>query len=65
MSLTTKTARKILGKQANSMSDPEVQSLVNQLYGLAEIIASMVSTSGSNKQQKVIDSPKERAQNGR
>lgn len=57
-------ARKLLGDSSKKMSDPEVQKLLDQLYGLAEIISEAVSIKGSNKQLGVIDSHLEEVQDG-
>lgn len=62
--MTTLQARRLLGKKAKSMNDPEVQKLLSQLYSLAEIISDMVSIRGSNKQLGVIDSNIKEVQNG-
>ncbi len=46
------------------MSDPEVQKLLGELYGLAEVIAAMVTIKDSNKQLGVIDQYSGKVQNG-
>jgi len=63
MSVSVTKARKILGKNTRSMSDPEVQDLINQFYGLAEIIAEMV-TSGSNMSTMGIEANRRKEENG-
>lgn len=57
--MTILQVRKILGKKYDKYSDEELTVLLNQLYGLAEIVlAQAISLSGSNKQLKVIDCKK-------
>lgn len=62
--MTINHARKLLGVQAKSMSDEQVESLVNQLLSFAEIIVAQITTNGSNKQLGVIDSNYKEGQNG-
>jgi hypothetical protein len=64
MALSITSARKIIGKEAKSLTDPDVQLLLDQFYGLAEIISNMVSVNGSNNDKRVIDSDLGKGQNG-
>ncbi len=62
MAVSIVKARKLIGKTYKKMSDPEVQDLVNQFYGLAEIIASVVS--GSNRPHMGVEPPMDKEENG-
>lgn len=42
-------AKRILGKEVKGMTDEEIQSLLNQLYALAEVVASIGDKAGSKK----------------
>ena len=55
-------ARKLLGSTSRSMSDPQVQDLLNQFYGLAEIIAGIVN--GSKNINRGIEPNPRKADNG-
>lgn len=57
-------ARKILGISWKGKSNEEVQDLLNQLYGLAEIVADRAILLGSNKSPEVIDPDIRKEQNG-
>lgn len=53
----------MLGKEANDMSDSDIQALLSQFYDMAEVIANTVYSHGSNKGTKGIDALKNEAQN--
>lgn len=53
--MTILHAKKLLGKYGNTITDDDIQQLLDQLYGLAEIITDQVKANGSNKQLGVID----------
>ncbi len=60
--MTINRARQLLGSEHKSMSDPQVQDLLNQFYGLAEIIAGMVD--GSKSVNRGIESTQRKEHNG-
>lgn len=64
MAISLSQARKILGKEARSLTDPELEDLLNQMYGAAELAVQVVYLRGSNKEQKVIDSSAQEVENG-
>lgn len=57
--------RKILGKKAKSMSDDQIKNLLNQMYGLAEVIVDIANEVGSNEKPKVIEPSQNKIHNGK
>lgn len=53
--ISTSRAKKILGKEWKNGTDQEVQDLLNQLYGLADLVTDQVLLPGSNENPTVID----------
>lgn len=62
--MTINTARKLLGTYASTMTDEQVQALLSQLYGLADLITDQVLTAGSNVNSGVIDPNIRKEENG-
>lgn len=52
--ITINRARKLLGKEYKKHNDKQIQQIIDQLYGLAELVNDKVFL-GSNKLPKVID----------
>lgn len=61
--MTINQARKLTGSYLKNLSDEQVQDLLNQVYGLAEIVADLGILRGSNKSNGVIDSSNKGKQN--
>ena len=57
-------ARKLTGSYLRNQTDEQVQDLLNQIYGLAEIVVDQAILLGSNKKRGVIDLEKRKEQNG-
>lgn len=53
--ITTNKARTIIGRKARSMSDQDIQRLLDQFYGLAEVVAETVVARGSKNKSKGIE----------
>lgn len=53
--MTVTQARKILGKEALRKSDEDIQKVLNQFYGLAEIVANTIIERGSKNKSKGIE----------
>ncbi len=51
--MTIQHAKKLLGKTSNKFSDSEIDFLISQFYGIAEIVTSIV---GSKQTTRVIES---------
>lgn len=60
--ITINRARKLLGKEYKKHNDKQIQQIIDQLYGLAEVVSDKVFI-GSNKLPKVIDPPFSKDQN--
>lgn len=56
--MTIERARKILGKSSKKFSDDDIELLINQFYGIAEIMSNMV---GSKKTPKGIETVSRKA----
>lgn len=64
MSISLLQARKILGKGSDKLSDPELQTLLNQLFGISEIIAELLIEKHVSKNQPMgVDAPNEGREN--
>lgn len=62
--ITVKQARRLLGTPNSKISDQDVQSLLNQFYELAEVVAETVITRGSKNKSKGIEMTSREAHNG-
>ncbi len=62
--ITIKQARKLTGNYLKTLNDGQVQDLLNQVYGLAEIAVDQAILLGSNKTRGVIELGKRKEQNG-
>lgn len=57
-------ARKLTGSYLKDQTDKQIQNLLNQIYGLAEVVVDHAILQGSNKTRGVIDLEKRKEQNG-
>ncbi|MBU1067810.1 hypothetical protein KKE60_08490 [Patescibacteria group bacterium] len=57
-------ARKLTGSYLKYQTDEQIQNLINQVYGLAEIAVEEAILHGSNKTRGVIELDKRKEQNG-
>lgn len=64
MNITIAKSRQILGHNAKDMSDCDIHMLLEQFYGLAEIIANTVTNQGSKKYSKGIEVQQQEVHNG-
>ena len=62
--ISISAARKLTGSYLKKQTDEQVQDLLNQVYGLAEIAVDQVITPGSNQKPRVIDLPERKEHNG-
>lgn len=62
--ISISTARKLTGSYLKNQTDEQVQDLLNQIYGLAEIAVDRAISLGSNKTRGVIDLPTRKEHNG-
>lgn len=62
--ISISTARKLTGSYLKNQTDEQVQNLLNQVYGLAEIAVDQAILLGSNKTRGVIDLPDVKEHNG-
>jgi hypothetical protein len=62
MPITVNRARKLLGKTSKKFSDNDIGLLINQFYGIAEIVSEMV---GSKKTTKGIESTQKKEDYGK
>lgn len=62
--ISISSAKKLTGTYLRNYTDEEVQDLLNQMYGLAEIAVDKVILQGSNKTHGVIDLEKRKEHNG-
>lgn len=62
--VTVKQARKKTGNYLKTLNDEQVQNLLNQMYGLAEISVDQSILRGSNKTREVIELDVRKEQNG-
>lgn len=57
-------ARKLTGTYLKDQTDEQIQDLLNQVYGLAEVVIDQVILQGSNKNPGVIDPDVRKEENG-
>lgn len=62
--ISISAARKLTGSYLKNQTDEQIQNLLNQLYGLADLVTDQVLTPGSNENPAVIDSSIREGQNG-
>lgn len=62
--ISISAARKLTGTYLKNRTDEQVQDLLNQIYGLAEIAVDRAILLGSNKTRRVIDLPDIKEHNG-
>lgn len=62
--ISISAARKLTGIYLKNQTDEQVQSLLNQLYGLADLVTDQALVQGSNKNPEVIDPSVIKEQNG-
>ena len=63
MAVSIPQARKILGKFGKPYTDDHVTRVLNQFYGLAEVIAEIITARGSNEQAVAVDSDSGKGKN--
>lgn len=62
--ISTSAARKLTSAYFKNQTDEQVQDLLDQLYGLADLVTDQILSPDSNENPEVIDPSIRKGQNG-